>query len=76
MIKQGKTMFKKDIMERILATYVCTFLGLLLGDQIFDISISHLQTVGVSALPATLSLVKGLIAKTYKGDDASLHKDV
>lgn len=69
-------MFKKDIIERILATYVCTYLGLLLAPAVFDISIHNLQALAVSSLPATLSLIKGLIAKTYKGDDASLAKGV
>lgn len=69
-------MFTKDIFERILATYIQTYLGLLLAGQVFDISIHNLQALAVASLPATLSLIKGLIAKSYKGNNASLSRAV
>ena len=65
--------FIRDIAERVLSTYVQAFLGLLLAsgfgvDGVLDLSL--VVKAGVAALPAALSLVKGLLARTV-GDKES-----
>ncbi|MET8297389.1 holin [Streptomyces sp. NPDC005180] len=50
-----------DIVERTIATYAATFLGLLLADG-FDItSLGALKAASIAALPAALSVVKGAL---------------
>ncbi len=65
--------FVRDIAERVLSTYVQAFLGLLLAsgfgvDGVLDLSL--VVKAGIAALPAALSLVKGLLARTV-GDKES-----
>lgn len=65
--------FIRDIAERVLSTYVQAFLGLLLAsgfgvDGVLDLSL--VVKASIAALPAALSLVKGLLA-TQVGDSQS-----
>jgi hypothetical protein len=58
--------YVRDLAERVLSTYVQAFLGLLLAsgfgvDGVLDLSL--VVKAGVAALPAALSLVKGLLAR-------------
>lgn len=70
--------FIRDLVERVGSTYVQAFLGLLLAsgfavDGVVDLSL--VVKAAVAALPAALSLVKGLLARSV-GDreSASLAK--
>ena len=63
----------RDLVERVLATYVQTFLGLLLAsgfavDGVVDLSL--VVKAAVAAIPAALSLVKGIVARAV-GDKES-----
>lgn len=50
-----------DVIERTLAAYVTTFLGLLLAAN-FDLTdLSALKAAAVASIPAALSVVKGAI---------------
>lgn len=63
----------RDLVERVGSTYVQAFVGLLLAsgfgvDGVLDLSL--VVKAGIAALPAALSLVKGLLARTV-GDQES-----
>lgn len=68
-----KKRYVVDLAERVLSTYVQAFLGLLLAsgfgvDGVLDLSL--VVKAGIAALPAALSLVKGLLARGV-GDSQS-----
>ncbi len=63
----------RDLVERVLSTYAQSFLGLLIAsgfgvDGVLDLSL--VVKAAVAALPAALSLLKGLLARTV-GDKES-----
>ncbi|MGW2367213.1 holin [Streptomyces sp. NPDC001667] len=59
-----------DILERALAAYVTTFLGLLIADG-FDLTdVSALKAAAIASLPAALSVIKGAIGSRF-GDTNS-----
>ncbi|MEV6674075.1 holin [Streptomyces sp. NPDC051162] len=59
-----------DILERTLAAYVTTFLGLLIADG-FDLTdVSALKAAAIASLPAALSVIKGAIGSRF-GDENS-----
>lgn len=62
--------FTKDLLERLVATFVQAFLGVVIVSGLDNIDVKAAATAGVAAV---LSLVKSLIAKRI-GDpgDASL----
>lgn len=65
--------FFRDLSERVIATYAQAFLGLLLAsgfgvDGVLDLSI--VVKAGIAAIPAALSVLKGLIARSV-GDKES-----
>ncbi len=65
--------YARDLIERVGATYAETFLGLLLASGFAVDGVVELSLVGkaaVSALPAALSLLKGLLARSV-GDSQS-----
>lgn len=70
--------FVRDIAERVASTYVQAFLGLLLAsgfgvDGVLDLSV--VVKAGVAALPAALSLIKGMLARAVgDSESASLAK--
>lgn len=68
-----------DIAERTLFTYLEVFLGIVIADGFTDglVDMTVLQTAAVSALPAALAVLKGLIA-SRKGnpDSASMADEV
>ena len=66
--------FIRDLAERVISTYVQVLLGLVIASSATDaINISTLRAAAVSAIPAALSVLKGLIAKQFgSADDASL----
>lgn len=73
--------FWKDLAERTISTYVQVFLGLLIAGGVFGtdgaIDMSAGKAAAVSAIPAALAVVKGLIASQFgEEDSASLAKDV
>ncbi|MEU5427045.1 holin [Streptomyces olivoreticuli] len=59
-----------DILERTLAAYVTTFLGLLIADGFDLTSVSALKAAAIAALPAALSVIKGAIGSRF-GDQSS-----
>lgn len=65
--------FIRDLVERVLSTYAQAFLGLLLAsgfavDGVVDLSL--VVKAAVAAVPAALSLLKGLLARSV-GDKGS-----
>lgn len=65
----------RDIVERVLATFVLTVLGLATADGIDWTdwgSLDNWQTWGVAGIVAVFTLVKGLIATKIGGRSASL----
>lgn len=75
------TVFVRDLIERVLATFLVTFLGALITSGWFDLhgitDVSILGKAALAGVAAVLSLAKGLAAK-YVGDSdsASLSKRV
>jgi Putative lactococcus lactis phage r1t holin len=69
---RNKTMPKVliDILERTLAAYLTTFLGLLIADGFDLTNVSALKAAAIAALPAALSVIKGAIGARF-GDRTS-----
>ena len=61
-------MFTKDVLERVIATFIQAFLGIFMvgGD------IGNAKAAGLAGATAILSLVKGLIASKYGDGSASV----
>ena len=55
--------FLRDLTERAIATYVQTFLGLLIASGLVDVT--ALKAAAVAAIPAGLSVVKSILAERY-----------
>ena len=55
--------FFRDLAERAIATYVQTFVGLLIAGAV--ISVDTVQAAAVAAIPAALSVVKSVLAERY-----------
>lgn len=63
-VKNGGA-FARDIIERVIATFVMTAASLLVAAGPADmLNLSFWQGVGVSGLAAVASLVKGIVART------------
>ena len=60
-------MFTKDVLERVIATFIQAFLGIFMvgGD------IGNAKAAGLAGDTAALSLIKGLIASKYGDGSAS-----
>jgi len=60
--------FTKDVLERVVATFIQAFLGIFMvgGD------IGNAKAAGLAGATAILSLVKGLIASKYGDGSASV----
>jgi hypothetical protein len=62
-----KATYLRDLIERIVATFVQAFLAALVAGDWFNVShlrdLSIVQAAGLSAVAAVLALVKGLVAK-------------
>lgn len=73
-IKTGTT-YLRDLVERILSTFVQAFLGGLVAGNWFDVAhirdLSVVETAGVAGLIAVLSLIKGLVAKFVADRDSA-----
>ncbi|MBT2382239.1 holin [Streptomyces sp. ISL-11] len=60
-----------DILERTLAAYLTTFLGLLIADG-FDLTdVSALKAAAIAALPAALSVIKGAIGTRFGNKESA-----
>lgn len=63
--------YVRDLIERVVATFVTAFLGVLVTGGVFDVShlrdASAWQAAGLAGVAAVLSLVKGIVAK-FVGD--------
>ena len=58
----------RDVAERAIATYLQTFLGLLLAGWTTDtVDLSVVQAAAVAAVPAALAVVKGALAARVPG---------
>ena len=55
--------FLRDLAERAIATFVQTFLGLLIVSGVTDLA--AVQSAAVAAIPAVLSVVKSILAEKY-----------
>jgi hypothetical protein len=70
-----KATYIRDLVERILATFVQAFLAALVAGNWFDVThlrdLSIVQAAGLSAIAAVLSLVKGLVAKGIGNRDSA-----
>lgn len=65
--------FMVDAFERVVATYIETFLGLVIASAFVDsgkLNMGAVTAAAVAALPAALSLVKSLIARAV-GDEGT-----
>lgn len=62
--------FLTDLAERVASTYVVAFLGLLLADGVDLTSIGTIRAAAIAALPAALSVIKGVVAR-YIGNPTS-----
>ncbi|GAA2825477.1 holin [Kitasatospora sp. CM 4170] len=62
--------FFRDLLERTLATYAVTLLGLLTASGVDLTDLGALQAAVIAAIPAGLSVVKGVLA-TLVGDPNS-----
>lgn len=62
--------FLVDAAERIVATFVEAFIGLLLASESSIIAVSTWQAAAVAAIPAVLSAAKAIIARHF-GDPES-----
>ena len=61
-------MFTKDVLERVVATFIQAFLGIFMVGG----AIGNAKAAGVAGATAILSLVKGLIASKYGDGSASV----
>ena len=55
--------FIRDLIERAIATYIQTLLGLLIVSGVTDLAV--VQTAAIAAIPAALSVVKSALAEKY-----------
>ncbi|MFE1272058.1 hypothetical protein [Streptomyces sp. NPDC058758] len=60
-----------DTVERTLAAYVTTFLGLLLADGFNLADVSALKAAAIASVPAALSVVKAAVGSLI-GDKATV----
>lgn len=69
----------KDLAERVAATYVESFAGLLIAAETFaagTINLTGIETAAVAAIPAALSVIKGAAAKRVgKNDTAAVRRE-
>ena len=61
----------QDIAERATATYVQTFIGLLIVGWTDTIDLAVIQTAAVAAVPAALSVIKGYAASLTGDPDSA-----
>jgi len=54
--------FWKDLLERVIATYLQSFVGLLLATSGGLVSFGAVRAAAVSAIPATLAVIKAIVA--------------
>ena len=57
--------FWRDLAERAIATYVQTFIGLLIVAWGTTVDLAAVQAAAVAAVPAALSVVKSALAEKY-----------
>lgn len=71
------TPFLRDATERIIATYLQAFIGLVAAAGATGFDVSTLRAAAIAAAPAALAAVKALFAKAAGDPDtASLLRDV
>ena len=62
-------LFLRDLAERAIATYLQSFIGLLIVSGVTDLQ--AIQTAAVAAIPAALSVIKSVLAQRYVPDTVS-----
>lgn len=63
--------YYRDLAEQTAASYLLTFLGLLLTDGMDLTSVSALKAAAVAAIPAALMVVKGAAARKVGDPDSA-----
>lgn len=63
--------FLKDLFERTISTYIQVFLGLLLAGASDTLDVSTLKAAAVSAIPAALAVIKGLVGQKFGEADSA-----
>lgn len=72
--RRARKRFVVDLVERVVATYVETFVGLLMVSGVTNLSTA--RTAAVAALPTALAVVKGAAAKFVGSRDSASLADV
>lgn len=63
--------FVRDLVERVLATYVQAFAGLLIASWSDAVDLSTLRAAAVAAIPAALAVVKAGMARMVGDPDTA-----
>ncbi len=62
----------KDVVERAVATYLQTAIGLVLAAGMTDLDMGTMRAIAVASIPAALSVIKGWLATVLPvGDDSA-----
>ena len=61
----------KDVLERVISTYVQSVVGLIAASGMTDLDLSTIKVMAVSAAPAALSILKGYVASVLPLGDKS-----
>jgi hypothetical protein len=65
-------MFSKDLVERVVATFLQAALGVLSADRLFDLGVAEWKVAVAAGLAAALAVVKGAVAVRLGDGSASL----
>lgn len=63
--------FYVDLLFRTIRTYLATFIGILVSVPVFSLDTGALQAAAIGALPAALTVVKGLVARKVGDPDTA-----
>jgi len=67
-------MLSKDLVERVVATFLQAALGVLSADQLFDLGAEQWELAVGAGFAAVLSVLKGVVAVRLGDGSASLVK--
>ena len=65
-------MFSKDLVERVVATFLQAALGVLSADRLFDLGVAEWKVAVAAGLAAALAVVMGAVAVRLGDGSASL----
>lgn len=63
--------FLRDLAERVVATYLQAFAGLLIAGWSDAVNVGTVRAAAVAAIPAALSALKGLVAQRFGDPDSA-----